>query len=191
MNRCALCCADVYERLTPKGKKATFKTLLLTQLVAGVWHGLFPGYALFFATSAFMFESAKVIYRYEQVWDSGPKGTAEQAFYVRATLHALLFQGVQQHVAQHPAAAAAEHAASHDLLYSTAGFMNCARYQAWVLLQGLPQRWRFIQTFPLWQFVKFIYTGFILNYSASAFLVSSIPAVRNARAKQAPIAAST
>ena len=62
-----LLCADVYERLTPKGKKATFKTLLLTQLVAGIWHGLFPGYALFFATSAFMFESAKVIYRYEQV----------------------------------------------------------------------------------------------------------------------------
>ena len=56
----------MYERLTPKGKKATFKTLLLTQLVAGIWHGLFPGYALFFATSAFMFESAKVIYRYEQ-----------------------------------------------------------------------------------------------------------------------------
>ena len=62
-----MCTADVYERLTPKGKKATFKTLLLTQLVAGIWHGLFPGYALFFATSAFMFESAKVIYRYEQV----------------------------------------------------------------------------------------------------------------------------
>jgi hypothetical protein len=38
-----------------------------TQVVAGVWHGLFPGYALFFVTSAFMFESAKVIYRYEQV----------------------------------------------------------------------------------------------------------------------------
>ena len=37
------------------------------QVVAGVWHGLFPGYALFFVTSAFMFESAKVIYRYEQV----------------------------------------------------------------------------------------------------------------------------
>ncbi|CAK0783622.1 hypothetical protein CVIRNUC_006821 [Coccomyxa viridis] len=92
----------VYERLTPKGKKATFKTLLLTQLVAGIWHGLFPGYALFFATSAFMFESAKVIYRYEQ---------------------------------------------------------------------GLPQRWRFLQTFPLWQFAKWIYTGFILNYSASAFLL--------------------
>ena len=54
-----------------------------------------------------------------------------------------------------------------------------------MLLQGLPQRWRFIQTFPLWQFVKFIYTGFILNYSASAFLVRVMPAVRNARAKQA------
>ena len=37
--------------------------------------------------------------------------------------------------------------------------------------QGLPQRWRFLQTFPLWQFAKWIYTGFILNYSASAFLV--------------------
>lgn len=50
----------MYERLTPKGKKATFKTLLVTQLVSGIWHGLFAGYALFFATSAFMFESAKV-----------------------------------------------------------------------------------------------------------------------------------
>lgn len=39
-------------------------------------------------------------------------------------------------------------------------------------MQGLPQRWRFLQTFPLWQFVKFLYTGFVLNYSASAFLVS-------------------
>ena len=40
---------------------------MLLQIVAGVWHGLFPGYALFFVTSAFMFESAKVIYRYERV----------------------------------------------------------------------------------------------------------------------------
>ncbi|KAK9825653.1 hypothetical protein WJX81_005648 [Elliptochloris bilobata] len=56
----------VYERLTPKGKKPSFKTLLSTQLVAGVWHGLFPGYALFFASSAFLFESGKVIYRYER-----------------------------------------------------------------------------------------------------------------------------
>lgn len=40
---------------------------MFLQIVAGVWHGLFPGYALFFVTSAFMFESAKVIYRYERV----------------------------------------------------------------------------------------------------------------------------
>jgi lysophospholipid acyltransferase len=49
----------VYERLTPKGKKPSFKTLLATQLVAGAWHGLFPGYALFFASSAFLFEAGK------------------------------------------------------------------------------------------------------------------------------------
>lgn len=55
----------VYVRLTPKGKKPPFRALLLTQLVSGVWHGLFPGYAMFFAGSAFMFESAKIIYRYE------------------------------------------------------------------------------------------------------------------------------
>ena len=55
----------MYVRLTPKGKKPPFRALLLTQLVSGVWHGLFPGYAMFFAGSAFMFESAKIIYRYE------------------------------------------------------------------------------------------------------------------------------
>ncbi|BDA41335.1 Lysophospholipid acyltransferase 2 [Coccomyxa sp. Obi] len=92
----------VYERLTPKGKKATFKTLLLTQLVSGIWHGLFAGYALFFASSAFLFESAKVIYRYEQ---------------------------------------------------------------------GLGKRWDFLRTFPPLLFIKFLYTGFVLNYSAIAFLL--------------------
>jgi hypothetical protein len=42
--------------------------------------------------------------------------------------------------------------------------------------QGLSPRWSFLRTFPLWQFVKFLYTGFVLNYSASAFLVSLLPA---------------
>lgn len=46
--RCAP--ADVYERLTPLGKRPTFLTLVATQLVSGVWHGLFPGYWLFFAS---------------------------------------------------------------------------------------------------------------------------------------------
>lgn len=30
--------ADVYERLVPAGKKPRFAQLLVTQLVAGVWH---------------------------------------------------------------------------------------------------------------------------------------------------------
>lgn len=58
----------VYERLTPVGKRPTFGTLVTTQLVSGVWHGLFPGYWLFFATTAIMFEAGKTLYRYEQSW---------------------------------------------------------------------------------------------------------------------------
>jgi lysophospholipid acyltransferase len=53
----------VYERVTPKGKRPTFGTLVATQLVSGVWHGLFPGYWLFFATTALMFEAGKTLYR--------------------------------------------------------------------------------------------------------------------------------
>lgn len=60
--------ADVYERLTPKGKGPSFFTLIVTQLVSGIWHGLFPGYVLFFVSSALMFQSSKVIYRYERNW---------------------------------------------------------------------------------------------------------------------------
>ena len=52
-------CVDVYERLTRKGRKASFQTLLTTQIVSGIWHGLFAGYAMFFINSAFMFESGK------------------------------------------------------------------------------------------------------------------------------------
>ncbi|KAK9810978.1 hypothetical protein WJX73_003119 [Symbiochloris irregularis] len=55
----------VYVRLTPKGRKPPFRAMLLTQIVSGIWHGLFPGYAMFFVGSAFMFDSAKIIYRYE------------------------------------------------------------------------------------------------------------------------------
>lgn len=55
----------VYERLT-RGGRGGLRTLLVTQGVAGLWHGTFPGYALFFLSSAFMFESSKAIYRYEK-----------------------------------------------------------------------------------------------------------------------------
>ena len=55
--------ADVYERLSRPGRKPTFRSLVVTQLVSGVWHGLFPGYAMFFVNTTFMFDSAKTIYR--------------------------------------------------------------------------------------------------------------------------------
>lgn len=45
----ALCRRYVYERLTPPGRKPTFMTLMVTQLVSGIWHGLYPGYIMFFA----------------------------------------------------------------------------------------------------------------------------------------------
>lgn len=35
--------ADVYDRLTPKGRKPTLYTMVITQLVSGFWHGIFPG----------------------------------------------------------------------------------------------------------------------------------------------------
>lgn len=39
----------MYERLTPPSRKPTFMTLMVTQLVSGIWHGLYPGYIMFFA----------------------------------------------------------------------------------------------------------------------------------------------
>jgi lysophospholipid acyltransferase len=58
----------VYERLTPKGGRAPFYVMLVTQTVSAVWHGLFPGYGMFFITSAFMFEASKAIFRYERAY---------------------------------------------------------------------------------------------------------------------------
>jgi len=42
--------------------------MVITQLVSGVWHGVFAGYWLFFATSAFMFHASRLVYRYEATW---------------------------------------------------------------------------------------------------------------------------
>lgn len=56
----------VYERVTPPGRKPTFRTLLTTQLVAGVWHGLYPGYFLFFASSALYFAHSTTLYTWEK-----------------------------------------------------------------------------------------------------------------------------
>lgn len=45
---------NVYMRAAPKGSKPGFGALLLTQIVSGWWHGLYPGYWMFFVSSTVM-----------------------------------------------------------------------------------------------------------------------------------------
>ncbi|XP_052176318.1 lysophospholipid acyltransferase 1-like [Diospyros lotus] len=56
----------VYERLIQKGKRPGFFQLLATQTVSAVWHGLYPGYIIFFVQSALMINGSRVIYRWQQ-----------------------------------------------------------------------------------------------------------------------------
>lgn len=63
----------VYDRVTPANGKPTLSTMVITQLVSGFWHGIFPGYALFFVSSAFFFNSSKVLYRYERQWSEAAR----------------------------------------------------------------------------------------------------------------------
>ncbi|GFP85177.1 lysophospholipid acyltransferase 1 [Phtheirospermum japonicum] len=56
----------VYERLVQKGKKPGFFQLLATQTVSAVWHGLYPGYIIFFVQSATMIAGSRVLYRWQQ-----------------------------------------------------------------------------------------------------------------------------
>lgn len=56
----------VYDRLTPIGTKPGFGALMLTQLVSGVWHGLFPGYIMFFSGTALLVQTSREIYRYQR-----------------------------------------------------------------------------------------------------------------------------
>ncbi|KAL3647212.1 Lysophosphatidylcholine acyltransferase 1 [Castilleja foliolosa] len=60
----------VYERLIQKGKKPGFFQLLATQTVSAVWHGLYPGYVIFFVQSAVMIAGSRVIYRWQQASQS-------------------------------------------------------------------------------------------------------------------------
>lgn len=55
----------VYDRLVQKGKKPGFFQLLATQSVSAVWHGLYPGYMIFFVQSALMIAGSKVLYRWK------------------------------------------------------------------------------------------------------------------------------
>ncbi|OVA14166.1 Membrane bound O-acyl transferase [Macleaya cordata] len=61
----------VYERLIQKGKKPGFFQLLATQTVSAVWHGLYPGYIIFFVQSALMIAGSRVIYRWQQAVPQG------------------------------------------------------------------------------------------------------------------------
>ncbi|KAL5727699.1 hypothetical protein ACHQM5_000864 [Ranunculus cassubicifolius] len=61
----------VYERLVQKGKKPGFFQLLATQTVSAVWHGLYPGYMIFFVQSALMIAGSRVIYRWHQAIQNG------------------------------------------------------------------------------------------------------------------------
>ncbi|GER40518.1 membrane bound O-acyl transferase family protein [Striga asiatica] len=56
----------IYERLIQKGKKPGFFQLLATQTVSAVWHGLYPGYLIFFVQSAIMIAGSRAIYRWQQ-----------------------------------------------------------------------------------------------------------------------------
>ncbi|KAJ4835660.1 Lysophospholipid acyltransferase 1 [Turnera subulata] len=56
----------VYERLVQKGKKPGFFQLLATQTTSAVWHGVYPGYLIFFVQSALMIAGSRVIYRWQQ-----------------------------------------------------------------------------------------------------------------------------
>ncbi|PHT57945.1 Lysophospholipid acyltransferase 2 [Capsicum baccatum] len=56
----------VYERLIQKGRKPGFFQLLATQTVSAVWHGLYPGYIIFFVQSALMIAGSRVLYRWQQ-----------------------------------------------------------------------------------------------------------------------------
>ncbi|KAL4592866.1 hypothetical protein LXL04_005873 [Taraxacum kok-saghyz] len=56
----------VYDRLVQKGKKPGFFQLLATQTVSAVWHGLYPGYIIFFVQSALMIAGSRAIYRWQQ-----------------------------------------------------------------------------------------------------------------------------
>ncbi|XP_010553491.1 PREDICTED: lysophospholipid acyltransferase 1-like [Tarenaya hassleriana] len=56
----------VYERLVKSGKKAGFFQLLATQTVSAVWHGLYPGYIIFFVQSALMIAGSRVVYRWQR-----------------------------------------------------------------------------------------------------------------------------
>ncbi|KAK9053163.1 hypothetical protein SSX86_029794 [Deinandra increscens subsp. villosa] len=60
----------VYDRLVQRRRRPGFFQLLATQTVSAVWHGLYPGYIIFFVQSALMISGSKAIYRWQQTVSS-------------------------------------------------------------------------------------------------------------------------
>eukprot|EP00898_Chlorokybus_atmophyticus_P005855 jgi/Chlat1/6270/Chrsp44S05862 len=71
----------VYIRLSPVGSKPGYLPLLATQFISGIWHGVYPGYILYFVSTSFMIAASKVLYRYQQALPKDAK-TARNAFSV-------------------------------------------------------------------------------------------------------------
>ncbi|GIL46653.1 hypothetical protein Vafri_3591 [Volvox africanus] len=55
----------VYERVTPRNRKPGFQSLLFTQLVSAVWHGLYAGYVMFFVGTAIWIYFSQILYKTE------------------------------------------------------------------------------------------------------------------------------
>ncbi|CAI5982120.1 unnamed protein product [Closterium sp. NIES-65] len=56
----------VYDRMTPPSGKPNLTTLLVTQAVSALWHGLHPGYYLFFLSAAIAQDASKLLHRLHQ-----------------------------------------------------------------------------------------------------------------------------
>lgn len=56
----------VYERLRPRSGPAGFWPLALTQIVSALWHGLYPGYYLFFVNCALAQHASKTLYKFHK-----------------------------------------------------------------------------------------------------------------------------
>ncbi|CAI7791503.1 unnamed protein product [Closterium sp. NIES-54] len=54
----------VYDRVTPRSGKPTMWTLVFTQVVSALWHGLHPGYYLFFVNGAIGQHTSKLAFRH-------------------------------------------------------------------------------------------------------------------------------
>jgi lysophospholipid acyltransferase len=66
-----------YERLAPPHKgRGPFWALFITQAVSGLWHGVQPGYFLFFGGSSFMLHASKVLFRHQRGLAPGAKTKA-------------------------------------------------------------------------------------------------------------------